>query len=145
MRIAVGMSAWSNVSLRRTVGRFAAVRLFGAWLAMLALLVQTLAMLAPVPAAASTPDWPAGSLCLGSGPSSDPAASPASDGKHAAATLHDCQACVTHHAAVALVPPIAIVLARVTADGDAVVAPSNASIPSHHDPSTARPRAPPVG
>jgi hypothetical protein len=138
------MSAWSNLSLRRSIGRHAAVRRFGAWLAVLALLAQTLAMLAPMPAAASTPDWPSGSLCLGSGSSADPASLPASSGKHAA-SLHDCQACVTHHAAAAPVPPLAILLARVTAHGDLIVQPSDASIPHHHDPSTARPRAPPVG
>jgi hypothetical protein len=138
------MSAWSRFSLRRSIGRHAAVRRFGAWLAVLALLAQTLAMLAPVPAAASAPDWPAGSLCLGSGSSSDPASLPSPGGKHAA-TLHDCQACLTHHAAAAVVPPHAIVLARITAQGDPIVASADASIPHHHDPSTARPRAPPVG
>jgi Protein of unknown function (DUF2946) len=110
---------------------------------VLALLAQTLAMLAPMPATASAPDWPAGSLCLGSD-SSPPSGLPAPGGKHAA-TLHDCQACLVHHAAAALVPPLAIVLAHVTADGDLIVQPSDASIPHHHDPSTARPRAPPVG
>jgi DUF2946 family protein len=137
------MSAWHNLSRRGSIGRQTAVRRFGAWLAMLALLAQTLTMLAPMPAAAGAPDWPAGSLCLGSGPS--PASGlPASDGKHAA-TLHDCQACLTHHVATALVPPVANGLARVTAHGDLIVAPSDASIPHRHDPSTARPRAPPVG
>jgi hypothetical protein len=138
------MSARSIFSLRGSIGRRAAVRRFGAWLAMLALLAQTLAMLAPVPAAASAPDWPAGALCLGSGAS--PGSSlPASEGRHGAATLHDCQACLVHHAAAALIPPLAILLARVTADGDPIAPQSDAAIPSHHDPSTARPRAPPVG
>jgi hypothetical protein len=137
------MSAWSKFSLRRSIGRHGAVRRFGAWLAVVALLAQTLAMLAPMPAAASAPDWPAGSLCLGSG-SSPLSDLPVSGSKHAA-SLHDCQACLVHHAKAALVPPLAMVLAQVAADGDRLVTAFDASIPHHHDPSTARPRAPPVG
>jgi len=138
------MSAWSKLSLRGSIGRHGAARRFGAWLAVLALVAQTAAMLAPMPAAASAPSWPADSLCLASG--SSPASDlPASGGKHTA-SLHDCQACLVHHAKAALVPPLAVVLAQVAYDGDdQLVTASDASTPYHHDPSTTRPRAPPVG
>src|SRR5262245_8989869 len=117
------MNAWTKFSPRRSIGRASALRGFGAWLAVLALLAPTLAILTPMPAAASVPDWPAGSLCVGS--SSPPSSGlPASDSKHSAATLHDCQACLTPHAAAALVPPLPILLAHVTADGEPIVPPS---------------------
>jgi hypothetical protein len=138
------MNASGKFRLRKSIGRQGAVRRFGAWLAVLALLGQTLAMLAPMPAEASAPDWMAGSLCIASGSPSSPDL-PAPDSKHGAAVLHDCQACLTHHAAAAVVPPLPVLLARVTTQSDPIVPSSDAAVLSRHDPSTARPRAPPIG
>lgn len=142
----IGMARRVRAACERRSGASATPRRrFAAWLAIFSLLLQSLATLAPMPAAAMAGygSWSPDQICLATGSGGAPASQDRTD-RGDLARHHACQICLTQQLAGSFIAPGAPLLALVAPAREPAIPTASSAPAPKPDVGAHSPRAPPA-